>query len=97
MTPRYLFLTALPCVQFTPAQPTVRLAETAYEVGKKPCLRAALAAETGARPMVRFVVDHILDGTRGDKLVLIRGKAFDKDMQELSSRWAGGQCDGVKG
>ncbi|GIL78104.1 hypothetical protein Vretimale_7416 [Volvox reticuliferus] len=66
-------------------KPNARIAETAYEVGKKLCLRAALAAETGSRPMVRFVVDHVLDGTRGDKLVLVRGKAFDKDMQELSS------------
>ncbi|GLC46992.1 hypothetical protein PLESTM_002005400 [Pleodorina starrii] len=66
-------------------KPTARLAETAYEVGKKPCLRAAVAAETGSRPMVRFVVDHVLEGSRGDRLVLIRGKAFDKDMQELTS------------
>ncbi|GIL68018.1 hypothetical protein Vafri_21342 [Volvox africanus] len=66
-------------------KPNARIAESAYEVGKKMCLRAALAAETSSRPMVRFVVDHVLDGTRGDKLVLVRGKAFDKDMQELSS------------
>ncbi|EFJ47027.1 hypothetical protein VOLCADRAFT_117970 [Volvox carteri f. nagariensis] len=75
-------------------KPNARQAESAYEVGKKLCLRAAVPAETGSRPMVRFVVDHVLDGTRGDKLVLIRGKAFDKDMQELTSRFrsAGVPC-----
>jgi hypothetical protein len=34
---------------------------------------------------VRYVVSCLLDGPRGDKLVLVRGKAYDKDMTELSS------------
>ncbi|KXZ46215.1 hypothetical protein GPECTOR_46g284 [Gonium pectorale] len=62
-----------------------RLAESVYEVGKKPCLRALLAAEPTGRTFVRFVVGHVLDGTRGDKLVLLRGRAFDKQMNELTS------------
>ncbi|GFR44716.1 hypothetical protein Agub_g5691, partial [Astrephomene gubernaculifera] len=66
-------------------KPTARLAESAYEVGKKPCLRAAVCAEPSCRPLVRFLVTRVLDGGRGDKLVLVRGKAFDKEMNELTS------------
>lgn len=82
---------SLPLIDASP-QPTARLVESAYEVGKKQCLRVALAAETNSRLMVRFIVDQILDGARGDKLVLIRGRAFDKDMQELSSRCVRSGC-----
>ena len=67
-------------------QPTARLVESAYEVGKKPCLRCLVGAEPSSRPLVRFMVGKVMDGGRGDKLVLVRGKAFDKDMQELTSR-----------
>ncbi|KAG2449635.1 hypothetical protein HYH02_005168 [Chlamydomonas schloesseri] len=66
-------------------KPTARLVESAYELGKKPCLRCLVGAEPSSRPLVRFVVGKVLDGGRGDKLVLVRGKAFDKDMQELTS------------
>ncbi|KAG2428733.1 hypothetical protein HXX76_011436 [Chlamydomonas incerta] len=66
-------------------KPTARLVESAYEVGKKPCLRCLVGAEPSSRPLVRFVVGKVLDGGRGDRLVLVRGKAFDKDMQELTS------------
>ncbi|PNW77742.1 hypothetical protein CHLRE_10g449700v5 [Chlamydomonas reinhardtii] len=66
-------------------KPTARLVESAYEVGKKPCLRCLVGAEPSSRPLVRFMVGKVMDGGRGDKLVLVRGKAFDKDMQELTS------------
>ncbi|KAG2495544.1 hypothetical protein HYH03_006487 [Edaphochlamys debaryana] len=66
-------------------KPNARLAEGAYEVGRKPCLRALIGAEPSSRPLVRYLVGQVLDGSRGDKLVLVRGKAFDKEMQELTS------------
>ncbi len=80
--------TRCPCPCLTaPPQSSARLTECVYQVGRTPSLRVLLPGEPGSRPLLRYAAACLLDGAGrpGDRAVLLRGRAYDREHCELAS------------